>query len=171
MSELAAAKGSYLKVVVPEGTSLRQGTFQCGVTGMQNYDGVTCTAEGQTIWFPLQKELGKFEQDIFLFKNVFYAPLTSEMTPSYTIELYRTDKTTLISGVYEGVTMTDLEPALLVSTSLQINQVDSAVVGSFTKSFFSVTPLNPIPAGGGVQVELPKWDWLAPSAVRQSYLS
>jgi hypothetical protein len=36
--------------------------------------------------------------------------------------------------------------------------------------FLSVTPSNPIPAGGGLELQLPKWDPEAPVSVRQSYL-
>lgn len=44
------------------------------------------------------------------------------------------------------------------------------MVGSLTNITFSVTTLNPIPAGGGVKIDLPKWNTAASGPSLQSYI-
>jgi hypothetical protein len=44
------------------------------------------------------------------------------------------------------------------------------IVSRPTAVFFTVTTLNPIPASGGVQLRLPKWNTKAPVGIRESYL-
>lgn len=47
----------------------------------------------------------------------------------------------------------------------------STVVGSLTNITFSITTLNPIPAGGGVKIDLPKWNTAASGASLMSYIN
>ena len=53
--------GSFLKVTVPEGTTLKQGDLSCAVTGVQNIDGLRCTAEGNSLMFRMESDLRAYE--------------------------------------------------------------------------------------------------------------
>ena len=61
-----------------------------------------------------------------------------------------------------------MEPAPIQEAA--IAQVDSVVVSFPTAVYFSVTTLNPIPPGGGIQVILPAWNQGAPFGLGQSYI-
>ena len=62
----------------------------------------------------------------------------------------------------------DLVPNEMQSAT--ISQVNSVTVGAPTAVSFSVTSLNPIPATGGVQIKLPKWNPNADELSRESYV-
>ena len=61
-----------------------------------------------------------------------------------------------------------LDPAEIQATS--VSHVDSMTVGAPTAVYFTVTSRNPIPAQGGVQLIMPKWNTRAASSVQESYL-
>lgn len=50
----------------------------------------------------------------------------------------------------------------------EIAAIQSQVVGAYTQVEFTVKVNNPIPSGGGVKIDLPKWD---PLSNRGTFLS
>jgi hypothetical protein len=58
----------------------------------------------------------------------------------------------------QGIILADLSPAPLQTNAAKFKQEDSKVVGDYSKMYLQITPNNPIPAGGGLEVQLPKWD-------------
>ena len=103
----------------------------------------------------------------FIFPNIFWAPLTSTETDPFQVSLIAADGS-VVAENSEDFVLFGLEPADLQQVS--ITQVDSARVSEETAVYFSVTTLNPIPAGGGVQVILPKWNAGAPLSLGVPYI-
>ena len=64
--------------------------------------------------------------------------------------------------------MADLDAAQIQAAA--ITQVNSVIVTQPTATYITLTTLNPIPATGGVQIRLPKWNSQAPAGIRESYL-
>ena len=55
--------------------------------------------------------------------------------------------------------------------SVTVAQTGSQNVGELTQVAISVTTLNPIPAGGGLQIRLPKWNFEANDMERIGYIT
>jgi hypothetical protein len=74
VTEQILPAGSYLKVTVPEGTYLKQGTLPCAVTGVQNQADLRCEAADNVLWFKMESDLSAYTQNVYAFKNVFFPP-------------------------------------------------------------------------------------------------
>jgi len=102
------------------------------------------------------------------FRGVFFAPLSSTHTDPFKVEM--TDPVTGDVLVVDSgkMVLSGLETAEIVSAST--SQVNSVIVAKPTAVSFSVTTLNPIPASGGVQLRLPKWNPEASLNSRESFI-
>jgi hypothetical protein len=130
-----------------------------------------CYAEGaDTLVFPVPEDLQlpAFGTIELTFNSIFTAPRTTEATDPFEVIVYRKDGSTATTDSLTGFRLMGLEKAQI--QSLSISQVNSEMVANPTAVFFSITTLNPITSGGGVQVFLPKWNTKAPFALQESYL-
>ena len=93
--------------------------------------------------------------------------MTSAETDPFQVSLVAADGS-VVAENEEDFVLFGLDPAELQEVT--ITQVDSVRVASETTVYFSVTTLNPIPAGGGVQVILPKWNEGAPFSLGVPYI-
>lgn len=101
------------------------------------------------------------------FAGVFFAPLSTKSTDAFKIQIR--DATGFLVAEDDGFFyLDDLVPNEMQSTT--ISQVNSVTVGAPTAVYFSITSLNPIPAAGGVQIKLPKWNPKADDLSRESYV-
>lgn len=168
-SEAEVPKGGFVKIEVPPEASILTGRYPCMLTGYDELAGLTCNGErNSTLTFELPTVLEAMKQSEFIFKNVFNAPRTSLPTSSFKITLLDVDEVTVIAETDTDVTLSSLNFAQLQGAA--VTQTQSIVVGDVTPVFFTVTTLNPIPPGGSLRINLPKWNMKAPAALRKSYL-
>lgn len=159
-TDISIPVGSILEVTVPNEASIRSGFLTCSIAGYNDADGLTCEglSDQKTLQFPVLHTLKAYEQNVFKFEQAFNAPLTSDPTDSFTIKIYNGDKSAVLVEGTQGISLSLLGPNILQSVSISQSADSSAVVGDETQLVFSVTTLNPIPAGGGLRIELPKWN-------------
>jgi hypothetical protein len=102
------------------------------------------------------------------FKGVFYAPLSSNPTEPFKVEMSAPTSGEILVTDNGDMRLSGLETATIQSASTA--QVNSVIVAKPTAVAFSVTTLNPIPESGGIQIRLPKWNPRANSRVRESFV-
>lgn len=107
---------------------------------------------------------------MFKFENAFNAPLSTEPSDTFIIKILNKDKSLLLAQSNSAVSLSTLQPNILSSVSIAQSVANSTVVGASTQIVFTVTTLNPIPPGGGLKVDLPKWNTQAAESNRNSYI-
>jgi len=103
-----------------------------------------------------------------IFRGVFYPPDNSEPTDPFKVKIIDTATGSILVADNNDIILSDL-----VANKIQkvtVSQVNSVVVSKPTAVYFTVTSLNPIPASGGIQLRLPKWNPLAAQFVRESFI-
>lgn len=101
------------------------------------------------------------------FENAFNAPMSTAKPDSFGLSFFGSNGS-LIEALTTGLFLEKLEVATLQSVS--ITQIDSGRVGDETQVLITVTTLNPIPAGGGLQLTMPKWNMMANPSLRDSFV-
>ena len=160
--------GSTIYVTAPPQASIQQGYVQCAIAGFSDVAGLACTGQNQTLSFPVLNSLQPNQQNVFTFRKAFNTPITSDPTDSFRIRV-ETPSFTLTSS--SDILLNLLSPNKLQSVTIVQKSDASTVVGTLTNITFSVTTLNPIPAGGGLKIDLPKWNTAASGPALLSYIS
>jgi len=102
------------------------------------------------------------------FRGFFVAPLTTKPTDPFKLTIKEPGTGAVIVTDNNDIVLADLEPNEM--QEVRTAQVNSVMVGSPTAVAVTVTTLNPIPATGGVQLRMPKWNPKAPTGLRESFL-
>ena len=89
------------------------------------------------------------------FRGAFFSPLSTKPTQSFQVQVINEDGDLLLQDAGDLI-LSDLVTAEIQDS--YTTQVDSVIVSRPTAIFVSLTTLNPIPATGGVQLRLPKWN-------------
>ena len=96
--------------------------------------------------------------------------MTSEETQSFEVRILNADRTQTLVSTAQGIKLSLLRPNSLQSALIKQVEGSSGVVGESTAIVLTVTPRNPIPAGGGLEIVMPKWNMQAPEPNRVSYI-
>ena len=148
------------------------GAVTCAIAGYQDMDGLVCSGlqDAKTLEFPIKHNLRTYRQNVFEFFKCFNAPMTSEETKSFEVRILNSDRSAVLMSTKEGIKLSLLRPNTLQSALIKQVEGGSGVVGQSTGVLVTVTPRNPIPAGGGLEIVLPKWNMQAPEPSRVSYI-
>lgn len=96
----------------------------------------------------------------FVFLDIFNAPVTSEPSDPFKIQIFDWDKKVIAAseGAATDRLLSQLKPAAIANALVEQLPSGSSVVGQPTDVVFTVTAWHPIPPGGGIQLRLPRWD-------------
>ena len=102
--------GSFLKVTVPTNTTVKNGVISCGMGGWDSdEDGLTCEGvDSKHLYFEFKDVLAPYQENVFNFYGAFNAPLTSESTDSFKLEILGADKTTVLAETNTPVLLNKL---------------------------------------------------------------
>jgi hypothetical protein len=84
--------------------------------------------------------------------------------------VFNEEKTFVLAYADTGIELSTLNPNILRSVAIAQTGDASTVVGEETQIVVSVTTFNPIPAGGGLKIDFPKWNSQAQDNNKVSYI-
>ena len=153
---------------MPKQASVVPGSHECYLHSNVERDGLECTADIATnsLNLILDFELPAFAPSELRLKYAFNVPLSTQPTDSFIVNFISAGS--VVESQNSNIFLQNLEIAKIQAAT--VTQVTSSRVGNLTQAYFSVTTLNPIPPGGGLQVRFPKWNSMAPTALRESFV-
>lgn len=101
------------------------------------------------------------------FYSCFNAPSSTKATDPFKIEVTDTEGNIIATDDGNFILRTLNANTLNLSTTSQVNSV---IVAEPTAVAFTINNKNPIPATGGVQIRMPKWNAKAAKDFRRSYV-